>query len=486
MSKTTVLHRDVAPGAEENAQMSATLHSADSHIDLLPVGTEPEPVATLEPNHWRMNGKFVLRETQTLAFWSDAMSDAEGFFAAPPTITATFSEQFSSVGITIVFDRASGGYCSEINVKWYQGTTLKADADFYPNSTTYFCMKSVEAWDKIVITLSKTSRPKRYAKIERILFGVHREFGMSELRNASIVNQMDGIAESLPVSTFRWTLDSRDYVDFMFQLKQPVEIFNDGNLLGVYYISKHTRKSERIYDIECQDAIGVLDETTFAGGVYSGKSAKALLAEIISSDFEIEYADDVVDTALTGILIAGSKRSAVQQVLFAWGTCMATDGSSALRVFNLDATLTEIPKGQTFPGVSVETDSIVTEVRVTAHSYVQDANGSIEVGGVRYSDTQTVHTITNPDVIANDKQKIKEFKNATLVSSGNVQSVAQRVYDWYQRRSTSRASIVWKGEALGDFVSFPNGWDGTNPGSITKMEIKLSNTVVAKCEATGA
>lgn len=44
---------------------------------------------------------------------------------------------------------------------------------------------------------------------------------------------------------------------------------------------------------------------------------------------------------------------------------------------------------------------------------------------------------------------------------------------------------MWKGEALGDYVSFPNSWDGANAGSITKMETKLSNTVVAKCEAVG-
>lgn len=485
MSKTTVLYKDVAPGADENAQVSGSGYAIDSDVAQLPFGVEPEPVATLERNNWLLNGTFKFKDTQKLAFWSSALSDTEGNFDSPPSITCSFTNQYSSTGITVVFDRAAGGYCSEINVKWYQGDTLKADVDFFPDSTTYFCKQTVTSYDKIVITFNKTPLPCRYVKVEHIVFGVHRQFGMMELRSASVVNEMDGIAETLPISTFKWTLDSRDNVDFMFQLKQPVEIRNDANLLGVYYIDKHNRKTARIYDIECYDAIGVLDESTFAGGVYTNKSAKALLAEIIGSDFTIEYADDVVDTALTGILQSGTKRSAAQQVLFAWGVCMATDGGETLRVFNLDASLTEIDEFQTFAGVAIETDSIVTEIRVTAHTYAQDSSGSVEINGVRYSDTKAVYTVNNPNVTANDKQNVKEFQNATLVSPANAQAVAQRVYDWYLRRNTAKASIVWKGEELGDYVSFPNSWDGANAGSITKMEIKLSNTVVAKCEAVG-
>jgi hypothetical protein len=342
------------------------------------------------------------------------------------------------------------------------------------------------SYDKIVLTFKRTALPCRYAKIEHILFGVLRQFGMAELRSASVVNEMDGITESLPISTFKWRLDSRENVDFLFQLKQPMEIYNDSNLLGVYYIDSHNRKTERIYDIECYDAIGVLSESPFHGGVYSNKSAKALMAEIIGEDFAIEYAADVVDTNLTGIIAEGkTKRDALQQVLFRWGVCMATDGGDVLKVFNLDTSLTEIGKGQTFFGTSIKTSSIVTEVRVTAHIYTKDSNGSVEIGGVKYSDTKAVYTVSNPNVTANDKQNVKEFQGGTLVSPADAQAVAQRIYNWYQRRNTVKSKIVWKGEELGEYTSFPNGWDGTNAGNITKMEIKLSNTVVAKCEAVG-
>lgn len=485
MSKTTVLYKDVAPGAAQNASVSGSGYSDDSNLSLIPIGTEPEPVITLEPNHWLLNGSFVFRETQKLAFWSTEMSNATGGFSDPPSITIDFSNQYSSTGITVVFDRASGEYCNLINIQWYQGDTLKADVDFEPDSTEYYCKQKVTSYDRVKITFKNTIIPLRYVKVEHIVFGVFRRFGMSELRSASVVNRMDGIVETLPISTFKWTLDSKEDVDFMFQLKQPVEIRNGLNLIGVYYIDGHERKTDRIYNIECYDAVGVLNEIPFDGGVYTNKSAKALLSEIVGSDFVIEYGDDVADINLTGILNSGTKRAAIQQVLFAWGVCLSTDGRETIKIFNLDTSLTEIGKDQTFIGASIKTDSIVTEVQVTAHAYTESSSGSIEIGGKKYTDTSTIYSVKNPDVTATDKQNVKKFQNGTLVSAANANAVAQRVYDWFLRRDTAKASVVWRGEALGDYVSFPNAWDGSNKGSITKMEIRLSNTVVAKCEAVG-
>lgn len=483
MSKTIVLYKDVAPGAEENASVSASLSASDSNIDLVPFGVSPAPIATLEPGRWLLDGTFVLRDTETIGFWSSEMSDVYGVFQNAPSITFDFTNQYSSVGVSLVFDVATGEYCSEVNIQWYQDGVLKSDQTFYPDSTTYFCKNTVTSYDKIVVTLLKTSKPRRYAKVNQVVFGIHREFGMFELRTASVINEMDVIAESLPVSTFKWQLDSREDVDFMFQLKQPVEIRNNSNLLGVYYIDKHKRKTDRIYDIECYDAIGVLDESVFNGGVYNEVSAISILSDIVGEDFQITYASDVEDTTLTGIIEKGSKRDAIQQVLFAWGVSLATDGTEKLKIFNPNSDLIEIGKDRTFAGASVETDSIVTEVRVTAHSYAEDTNGEVEINGVTYKDTKTVYSVVNPNVTANDKQNIKEFQYATLVSSNNAQNVTQRLYDWYLRRNTVTANIVWQGERLGDYVSFPNSWDGKNEGNITKMEIKLSNTVVAGCKS---
>lgn len=483
MSKTTILYKDIAPGAAEDAEVSTT--DALDHADpaLLAKGVSPPPIITAELNAWALNGTCRGMEGQSLAFWSKELSGDDCMLENPAVITVLFDRQYSSTGLTLQFDPATGDWCPLVNIKWYQGDVLKADVDFEPNAAQYFCRQNVTSYDKILITLRKTKHPRRRARLNRIIFGIMRYFDMTEIRKASITNETDLLAAELPISVLKWTLYSRDDVDFLFQLKQPVEVRNGDSLIGVYYIDGSRRIGSGLYDIDCFDAIGVLSESTFNGGIYTDKSAAELLAEILDGDFGLEVETD--DVTLTGAIQAGTKREAIQQVIFAWGVCVSTDGRETIRVFALNNDAKQVGEDRTFPGVSVETDAIVTRVAVTAHAYTEDSGGGVEIGGVKYRDTQTVYAVDNPDVTASDKKNVVEVTGATLVSPAIGQAVAQRVYDHYARRSTHSAKIVWEGERLGDCVTVPNAWGGSGTGSIRKMEVKLSNTVVAQCEIAG-
>ena len=486
MSKTTLLYKDVAPGAALDATVTALTAQARSALAQIPFGTEESPAITGELNQYGLDGTFVLASEISPAFWSEAMSGADGGFAvgAEPQITVTFSKQYSSVGISFRFDSATGGYCSALNIKWYQGDALKAEQDFTPDGVEYFCQKKVESYNKLVLTFKKTNLPYRYAKVDHVIFGVHRAFGMSELRKASAVNEIDLSGTTLPSSKLSWTLDSRDDIEFMFQLKQPVEVRNNNTLVGVYYIDSYKRSSNRVYPIECRDAIGILNDMAFAGGVYSGKSAKALIAEL-AAPFEVEFDANVVDLSVTGILKAGTRRAAIQQLLFVWGYCVSTDGRAELRIFSPGTEVEIVPPRRTFLGASVSTAAIVTEVQVTAHTYAVAENGDIEINGVKYADSKTVYSVKNPDVTATDKQKVIKVTDATLVSPAVAQAVAQRLYAYHQQRNTGKAKVVFTGERLGDRLSLPNSCGGATVGNLVKMEIKLSNTVVYTGEVKG-
>lgn len=483
MSKSYLNYKDVAPGAADEAIISTSGAQTFSTPEKLASGVAGQAIISGELNAWGLNGSFVARDGKTRAYWSTEMSDEAGIFAAPPTITISFEKQYSSPGITLVFDAATGDHCTAVNVKWYQQSALKADVDFVPNAATYFCQHPVLSYDKVVITLKATNLPYRYAKLDQILFGVYRTFGMTELRQVSIVSEMDLIASELAVSTMNWTLDSRADVDYLFQLKQPVEAYNDDRLIGVYYIESSSRVSDRMYEIKCHDAFGILGESTFAGGIYNNKSAVELLGEIVGEDFTLDVTAE--DMSLTGAILPCSRREAIQQVLFAWGVCAATDGTAGIRVFSAPSEPAEMGTERIFLGVTVDTEAITTEVRVTAHTYVQDDSGNEEIDGVKYRETTEVFSVTNPDVTATDKQNVVEVTDATLVSPAIGQAVAQRVYDYYTRRNTNKGRFVWQGEKLGDCVTQPNAWGGTNTGNLVKMEIALSNTVVASSEARG-
>lgn len=486
MSKTTLLYKDIAPGADTDAAVSAPSSQGFTDPTQLPFGTSEAPALTCELNQWGLDGTFILAEEIEPAFWSTEMSGADGSFASgqEPVITIVFDEQYSSVGISFRFDTPTGGFCSALNIKWYQQDVLREDVDFAPDAVEYFCQKKVTSYDKLVITIKKTNLPYRYAKIDHIIFGLHRSFGMSELRSASAVNEMNLISTELPSSTLNWTLDSREDVDFMFQLKQPVEISNDDRLIGVYYVSSYSRKSRRIYPITCCDAIGVLGDIPFGGGVYTAASAKALVVEL-ASPFEVEFDADVQDMQLTGVIKSGTRRSALQQVLFAWGECASTDGRASIRIFTPGVEPKVISANQTFLGTTVNTDAIVTQVQVVAHTYTASTNGTVTINGTKYEDTEEIFSVSNPDVTATDKQNIKKISDATLVSPAIAQAVAQRVYEYYSRRNTNKAKIVYNGEKLGDCLTIPNSWGSANTGNLAKMEIKLSNTVVYSSESKG-
>jgi hypothetical protein len=263
-----------------------------------------------------------------------------------------------------------------------------------------------------------------------------------------------------------------------------VECWNDDRLVGVYHIDSYSRSAQSLYSIDCNDAFGALDETPFDGGFYSGKSAKALVVEIIGTAFDVSM-DEVEDTALNGVIQSGTKREAIQQVLFAWGVSASTDGRNGIHLFVPSRDAVEIGTDRTYTGASIDTESIVTEVRVTAHTYTEDSEGGVEIGGKKYKDTTAIYTVVNPDVTANDKQRVIEVTNGTLVSPDIAQSVAQRVYEYYQRRDTVNSKFVWQGERLGDCVTQPTPWGTTVTGNLQKMTITLSNTIAVSSESLG-
>ena len=375
-------------------------------------------------------------------------------------------------------------FCPHVNVKWYQSATLKANVDFYPDATVYFCDQRVESYNRIVITMYSTNLPRRYAKIEHVLFGIFRSFGMDEIRSASVVNQMGGLSLTLPISTFKWSLEGKSNIEFMFQEKQPIEVRNDGRLLSVYYISKHKRKAKNHYDIECQDAMGVLEESTFSGKVYLNFSAKQIVLDILDGQFHAEF--DIPDVLMTGAIYDDlSRRAALQQVLFAWGAHASTDGINSIRIFAPDQTAEEIPPDRTYLGAESEMAAIRTAVSVTARAFTPNASGAVTIGGQKYNVTESVYAVVNPNVTGNAKENTIEVTAPTMVSPATGQAAAQRLFDYEENRLTSTAKIIWDGERLGELLELPSAWGDTVTGTLQKMEITLSNTVAAKLTIRG-
>lgn len=481
-----IVYKDIAIGADTDASVSAVGADAISNVALLPFGVETADIATLELNKWGLGGTAKIYNGQDIALISAAMSGADCTFASPPSVTVSFDSNYTTLGIYLRFATNTVDYATSVTLTWYQDTAQLAQKTFYPDGLSFFCENTVTAYNKLVITINAANLPYRYARLEQIVFGVVREFDKRELGSVDITQKVNLISAELSINTLDWTLKSKTGVDYVFQLKQPVEAYNNGNLIGVFYIDDQaTRTAEHAYTIPCSDAIGVLDGYDFTAVMYLDKDAVTAMQEIVGGVFELDIDSSFSAVTLTGLIPDGTRRTALQQVAFAIGAIVSTAGSKKIRVYPAaSGTPTEIPVKRIYDAPSVKQDAVVTSIVVTYHSYVVGSGSSgddvITVGGVKYVHTTGTTRVDNPNVTASDMQNVKTVKDATLVNPSNAAAVAARVYSYYQRRNTVGSKIVVDAEEPYSYITVPTKWGTAATGHIQSMKIKLSNTTAVE------
>lgn len=483
-----IVYEDIAAGADEDALVTAPGAADFTDPALLPFGGSGAAIATLEPFSWLLDGSREILDAQPLAYWSEAMSGPDGRFETPPEISISFDERYTSPGLFLVFDTASGDYCSHVTVEWYRGANLLKKKDFFPTGPEAFCPQTVEAYDRLVLRLNATSRPYRYAKLRHIVFGVARTFYREELRNVHVTQEVSIISDQVAVNTLDFTLDSKADIDYMFQFKQPVSAYDSDRLIGVFYIQDAKHRGKGLWNISCKDAIGVLDDDPYPARMLVNEPAEELLEDILGGHFQLNLDAALAAAPITGFLPAGSRRQALQQTAFALGAMVDTSGIDAVRVYkDREDMPRKIPLNRTYVNGTVDTAAIVTAVQVTAHSYSTTGSGNdtVEVGGATYYHTTEVVTISNPNVTASDKANVVEVKDATLVNPGNAVAIAQHLYSYYMKRNSQKVKIVLDGEKPGDHTATATPWDSVMDGFITSMRIALSGIAAAECEIVG-
>jgi len=483
-----IVYEDIAAGAAEDAAVTTSDAAGFSAPALLPFGGSETPIATLEPCSWVLDGSREILDEQPIAFWSDGMSGENGRFDTPPEIRIDFDKRYTSPGLFLTFDTATGDYCTHITAEWYRGVNLLKKKDFFPTGTEYFCAQTVEAYNGIILRFHSTNRPFRYVKLRKIMFGVSRTFLRPELRSVRATQEVSIISAQVAVNTLDFTLDSKADVEYMFQMKQPVSAYDGDRLIGVFYIEDSKHRAKGLYNVSCKDAIGVLDDDPFPADMYMNYPAKQLLEDILGGHFRLELDAALSEVPITGYLPAGSRRQALQQVAFALCAMVDTSGTDAIRVYKDKEDMPrKIPLNRTYVNGTVDTSAIVTTVQVTAHSYSATGEGSdtVEIDGVTYYHNTEIITIVNPNVTASDKQNVVEVKEATLVTPDNAAAVAQHLYSYYMKRQKQRVKIVMAGEKPGDHIATATPWDSVMDGFITSMHIVLSGIAAADCEIVG-
>jgi hypothetical protein len=481
-----VVYQDTAPGAAEDASVTATSVDSVSDITLIPFGGDRGRYATFEPNWWTLDGTVDLYDDQDVAYVSSVVSGNDCSFATAPTITVEFSDAITSLGVYI--EQAGVGFCNSVNVKWYASGLLLDSRNFVPDGPEYFCENTVSDYDEVQFTFNSMTHPGRKLRISRILFGIIRTFERDELRSGSarIVQQIDNSSRELPANTLDFKLSSKENVEYIFQTKQQMAAYDGSTLIGVFYVEDSNRQAENIYDITCVDAIGVLENDVFPDTYYNGATALSI-AEAICGDFDVDMQADLQSVTLTGILYQQNRRTALQQLCFALGAVADTSGTDKIKIFTLGTpTPTVLDEHRLRPGGSVSKQSVVTAVKVTAHSYSTSGSGSgIVINGTTYYDTPTVTTVTNPDATASDKANVIEVSDCTLISPANVATIAQHLLDEVTRRNTHRVKFRLNGEEPGEYVQTVTPWETQFLGHYISGSITLSGFALTDAEVIG-
>ena len=218
-----IVYEDVSPLAKSDS--TATSEDKQSYVDMSDLSQqELTPFgnyALCLPRYSQLNGRFKNAPntipTSGNGYVSDSMSDEEGFFDTNPSITITFSQKHSAMGLTFIFNQLSGDYCNNISIKWYDTTTLLEEGDFTPNSVEYFCEKRVELFNRIEIEFKGTNKPYRYIFLAGIMYGVVRTYEESEIVRVNLLSELSQISEELTINTFGWTLMSDSNTEYLFQ-----------------------------------------------------------------------------------------------------------------------------------------------------------------------------------------------------------------------------------------------------------------------------
>ena len=472
-------------------------------------------------------------QNENMGLWSSVISGADGSFTSPIVLTLTSTGQYSSQGITLTFDTYNNIFCKELNIKWFRSGTQLESVDFQPDSAFYFCRKKVQNYDKLVITFKSLNMPYNRLKLRAIDYGYGTYLCGDELRNVSVIQELDPISSEIAINTVDFTLDSKSDMEYSFQSKQPLNVYFNGEMIATTFVKTSKRQSKYRWDVSSEDYIGQLDKITFLGGMYSSKNAKTLLEDMLAkAKVPYSISDALNNKTVTGYIPVCTCREALMQICFAIGAVADTSCSDVLKVYVLSDDITQnislerIRQGQNF-----DDGERVTEVRLTQHAYKQTtetaeaynaansgtgnnmlvtfseplhtlsvSNGTIHSSGAnyaiitansgciltgkKYEDNTVVHSKRNPVVSASDLENVTEISNATLVSADNASAVLQRCYNYLIKVNKVNLSVVEKKDDtavnVGDTVTASTEYLGTLTGRVISSRFNLNGGIIVK------
>lgn len=467
---------DIPVGAQEAAAVRAASPQPFGSGEQVTAGTADTPWATLEPGSWTLDGtrQLLPDEAAQIGWWSMERSGDDGRFAQPPVIVISFPETYTATGLTFRFWPSLGHWCSEVHVAWYNGETCKAETLAYPDDPQWILSKVVEGFDRIEIELLATNVPGQFAKIGQLQIGHVVVFGQDEITRVSLLNEVDPSACELSVDTMTVEIRDRKNRALLPQKNQSMHLYRDGQQIAAHYVTDSSREAQQYYIFQCQSVIGRLEEE-FPGGLYKNAAVGEVLDQVLEG-FAYVLDERLAQETVTGYLPACTRRQALQQIAFAIGGAVTTQGDGIIRLTPPERILSgSFEKNSIFTGAKLNREAQTAAVKVLSHSY--DESGE---------DSTSLWSRENGDVSAAEKGNVVSVENATLINTDNAEATLDRLYEYHSLKHVLTQQVVVSDQMAGQLVRSPNPWGTVTEGYITSMESEFtSNGHTAKVTIRG-
>ena len=391
INKREIIYYDVSPYAALSANAATGIGEAQEFSEVQKLFAENmiyRSVQTCEHNYTVLDGTHREFEfDENIALWSTEQSlENSRILPGSVTLDVIFGGLQSGPGIAFFFDTQNNNRCDMLRVKWYKDNNLLADEIFEPDSAVYSCHNKVELYNRVTVEFMRMNMPRRYLKIEAVLFGIVRIFGDGDLENLTINEGFDPTGRTLYINSANFTINTnnknninnknnkKDEMPYLFMKRQPLHIKYNGMKLGSYYIDKSKKYADRRYAVEAVDKIGVLDASDeFMGGMYNNITAENLINQIIGGVFDV-----VIDESLKNIFVNGwlpimKRREALAQVALAIGAIVdatRTDYIKINPVPEFGEVSSIIEKDRVYQSSAVDIEFPFTGIELTEHNFM--------------------------------------------------------------------------------------------------------------------
>ena len=419
---------DASPSTEDNQSLG--------NVELFEAEHRQAEYGTTELNQFVLSGdKTILPDApEDIAFWSDAQSKEDCTFESNPKVTVQFTAQHSSAGITLYF---ADDYPAELMITWYTVTGIKLiSKTFYPDSLVYVCDNPVQNYGEIEVEFIRTSYPKRYIKLQYILYGKYIVWDKDMIQSGKVQEDIDVTSATIPINMANISIvDVQNDFDIgnengawkSVQKTQEVTLseYRNGDMIpiGAFYVDDFSF-SKNIASFKLIDGVGLMDKYTFYGGrIYENETAGAILQAVFAAAGITKYsiADEVAEIRLSGYLGIQTCRKALQRVCFACGAVADDSRSDTIRVYKPDKYVSAtVGTDRKFNGCTkVSLDKYISGISIECKKYsLEDKDTEIYKDTLQSGDTKLTFTDPYlPSSVTVSAGAIKEVKTNYIVVS---------------------------------------------------------------------